>query len=119
MTASHRRAARREREAAEQLGTERVRFRPRFVAAPDVLPVVLPSGDVLQAEAKTRKRLPRLIVDALAQATRYAPGAVPVAILSQTGGAAIACLPLADFARLLGLQPPKPGEQLALLARES
>ncbi len=117
MTAAHRRAARREREAAAALGTERVRFRPRFVAAPDVLPVRLPTGDVLQAEVKTTKRAPKRVLDALEQARKYTPDAIPVAVISQTGGAAIACLPLADFVRLLGLKDPKPGEQLALLGR--
>lgn len=117
MSAAHRRGARRELEASKALGTKRVRFRPRYVAAADVLPVRLPSGDVLQAEVKTTKRAPKRILDALAQARRYAPGAIPVAIFSQTGGAAIACVPLADFVRLLKLQEPQPGQQLCLLAK--
>jgi hypothetical protein len=79
----------------------------------------LPTGDVLQAEVKSTKRAPKRILDALEQARRYAPSAVPVAVFSQTGGPAIACLPLADFVRLLGLKEPKPGEQLALLGRSS
>lgn len=107
MSVAHKRAARREREAATALGTERVRHRPRYVSAPDTLPVRLPSGDVLQPEVKTRKRLPRLIVDALTQAMRYQADAIPVAVISETGGHAIACLPLEDLARLLGLQPQR------------
>lgn len=115
MSATSKRAARRELEAAQKLGTERVRFRPRYVAAPDILPVRLPSGDVLQAEIKTTKRAPKRVLDAIAQARRYAPAAIPIAIISQFGGEAIACCPLNDFCRLLGLQPPKPGQQLSLL----
>jgi hypothetical protein len=119
VSVTSRRAARRELEAAKVLGTERVRWRPRYVSAPDVLPVRLPSGDVLQAEVKTTRCAPKRILAALAQARKYAPSAVPVAVFSQTGGEAIACVPLADFARLLGLQVPKAGQQLALLGTKA
>src|SRR5438105_7250232 len=47
------RSASRERQAAELLGTTRTR-RSRYESAPDVAPVTLPCGIVLQAEVKTR-----------------------------------------------------------------
>jgi hypothetical protein len=72
-------------------------------------------GSIVQPEIKTRKRIPALIGDALAQAERYTPSAFPIAITSETGGHAIACLPLDAFARLVGIRSPKPGEQLSLL----
>ena len=103
MTAPHRRAARREREAADVLGGERVRYRPRYVSAPDVRAVVLPSGVVLSVEVKTRKRLPSLLAAALEQARRYQPSAVPCAVVSETGGRALAVLDLRDLALLVGL----------------
>jgi len=43
----------------------------------------------------------------------YAPGAVPVAVISDVGGEAVACLPLVAFARLLGVAPARLG-QIAL-----
>ena len=116
MRAKHLRAAAREIETAKAFGTTSV-HRSRYASAPDVLGVRLYSGEVLQPEVQTRKRAPQLITSALAQARRYAPSAIPVAVVSQTGGEAIACLPLRDFVRLLGLQDPKLGQQLALLAK--
>lgn len=103
MALAHQRAARLERTAAKTLGTKRVTHRPRYQPAPDVEAIELPSGERLQAEAKSRKRLPRLIVDALAQAQRYARGAAPLAVLRQHGGKAIGCMWLDDLARLLGV----------------
>lgn len=112
---THRRAARREREAAELLGTKRVRRR-RGERAPDVLPLRLPNGDAIQAEVKSgMRRVPRSIAKALEQAEGYAPDAIPLAVFSDVGGAAIACMPLREFARLLGLQPERLGVQLPLL----
>lgn len=106
--------SRREREAARALGSRRV-VRHRGQSAPDVAPVVLPGGEVLQPEVKHRKRLPRLLADALSQALRYEPGATPVAIVSEHRGAALAVLRLADFARLVGveLDVPKPRRRRA------
>jgi hypothetical protein len=95
------------------LGTRRVQ-RSRFQRAPDVEAVRLPSGETLQPEVKTRARAPRLVLDALDKARAYLPGAIPVAVISQTGGEAIACLPLRDLARLLGITAAVAGEQLAL-----
>lgn len=105
MSATSRRSAARERQAAELLGTKRV-HRSRYQRAPDVEPVVLPSGEVLSCEVKTRKRLPALLRDALAQAKRYAPStsAVPIAVISEFGGEPIACLSLRALRRLLGLE---------------
>lgn len=117
MSAQSRRAANRERQAARALKTERVVFRPRYKPAPDVLPVRLPSGETLSPEVKTRKRLPKVITAALEQARRYCPSGIPVAVVSQTGGAALVALSLKDFCRLVGLQQSQPGQQLALLAR--
>jgi hypothetical protein len=116
VTAPHRRAAARERQAAKLLRTERVRYRPRYAKAPDLLPVRLADGTTLQPEVKTRARLPRWLVDALAQAAGYLPSAVPLVVLSATGGPPLAVLPLADLARLLGLQPTEGGAQLPLAA---
>lgn len=107
MTAAHRRAAAREREAAKVLKTTRV-HRSRYQAAPDVELVQLADGVRLVVEVKTRKRLPALLRDALAQARRYAPDAVPVAVVSETGGHALAVLELRTFAALVGLAPPPP-----------
>jgi len=102
------RGFRREREAAAILGTRRI---PRAygLSAPDVEVVQLANGERLQPEVKHRKRLPALLVDALEQARRYTPNAIPMAVVSAYGGEAIACLPLRDLARLLGIaEPPKP-----------
>lgn len=117
MTAAHRRAAAREREAAKVLKTTRVR-RSRYQAAPDVELVQLADGARLSVEVKTRKRLPALLRAALAQARRYAPDAVPVAVVSETGGTALAVLELKAFAALVGLAPPPPPPAQAALATE-
>jgi len=102
---AHTRAARREREAAKELGTVRV-HRSRFESAPDVRPVLLACGLTLQPEVKTRARLPALLRQALAAARRYLPDAVPVAVVSESGGEAIACLPLRAFAVIAGIREP-------------
>lgn len=102
--------SRREREAAKALGGVRV-VRHRGQRAPDVAPITLPTGEVLQPEVKHRKRLPRLLAAALTQALGYTPGAVPVAVVSEHRGTALAVLRLADFARLVGVElnvPEKP-----------
>lgn len=103
MSAPLRRAARREREAAEILGTKRV-HRHRFESAPDLPVVTLPNGERIQGEVKTRARLPQVITAAIRQARGYAPDAIPLAIISEKRGEAIACLPLRDLARLLGIE---------------
>lgn len=99
---------RRERSAAKALRTTRT-VRARGESAPDMAPVVLPDGTVLQGEVKYRAKLPRLLADALAQARRYSPTAEPLAIVSERGGRQLAVLELSTLARLLGLSidPPK------------
>ncbi len=105
---------RREREAARALGGVRV-VRQRGERAPDVAPITLASGEVLQPEVKHRKRLPRLLAAAIAQALGYSPAAVPVAVVSEHRGGALAVLRLADFARLVGvaIDVPKPRRKRA------
>ncbi|MBL8720118.1 MAG: hypothetical protein JNL79_29295 [Myxococcales bacterium] len=98
------RAARREREAAKVLGARRV-VRQIGESAPDVTPVTLPSGLVLQAEVKSTKRPPKLVLDALEQARAYRSDAVPLVVVAPFGGEMIACLPLSAFAQIAGLQP--------------
>lgn len=111
----HRRAARRERQAAELLGTRRV-VRSRYQSAPDVEPVTLPCGLVLMPEVKTRKALPVLLVKALEQARGYGPkGSVPAAVLSATGGEPVIVLGLRAFRVIAGLEgPAEAGPQLPL-----
>lgn len=115
MSAQHRRAARRERQAARLLGTERV-HRGRYERAPDVKPVRLPCGLVLVPEVKTRARLPALVTKALEQAKGYGPkGAVPAAVLSATGAEPLIVLPLRAFRVVAGLEgPPAEDPQTAL-----
>jgi hypothetical protein len=118
MTKVHQRAARREGQLADALGTERVKHRPRFQKAPDVLPVRLPGGFVLQGESKSRKKLPAWLVAAVEQAAGYTPGALPLVSLYALGSTeALAVLRLRDLCLLLGLAPPPAGEQLSLAAR--
>ncbi len=114
MAATHRRWSRREREAAEILGTKRV-HRSRFEVAPDVERVVAPNGRGVQAEVKTRKRLPAWLTDWLAQAARYSlPGDAAVVVVSETGGRALAVTWAEDFADLTGLKPKALPPQQAL-----
>jgi hypothetical protein len=113
MSAQHARAARRERQAAELLGSKRVRRRP-YERAPDVEPVKLGDGTVLVPESKTRGKLPKWIVGAVEQARGYLPGAVPLVVLSQTGGEPLGLLPLRDLSRLLGIRTEGAETQLPL-----
>lgn len=111
MSAMHARAARRERQTAKVLGTERVR-RKRGERAPDIRPIELPNGARLQAEVKSRKRLPALVTAALRQATGYTPDAIPLVAIYEKGARdGVACVPLSRFAALVGLDIealPKP-----------
>jgi hypothetical protein len=105
MTAA-RRAARRERQAAELLGTRRV-LRGRFDSAPDVEPVTLPCGVRLVVEVKTRAKLPALVTGALAQAAGYgARGDVAAAVLSATGAEPVIVLAVRAFRRIAGIPSP-------------
>lgn len=108
------RGARRELEAATLLGSTRV-HRKRGQRAPDVVPVRFENGAVVVPESKTRKALPKWLKAALSQARGYHRGAIPLVVLSETGGQALAVLPLVDLAQLVGLRAPKDGEQLLLL----
>jgi hypothetical protein len=108
MTAAHRRAARRELEAAKALFGRR-QLRWRFDSIGDLEPVELLCGVVIQVEVKARKRLPKLLTAALEQARRYEPNAIPVAVISEFGGQALAVLPLHAFAHIAGVSPVKVG----------
>jgi hypothetical protein len=114
-----RRAAARERQGAEILGTKRVVRRSRYESAPDNLPVLLKCGETIQPESKTREQLPKWLVDAIAQCRRYAPTAIPVVYISGLGGEPLALLPLRDFARLVGITEPRSGAQLTLGAPDT
>jgi hypothetical protein len=117
MTLASRRGARREREAAALLGSKRV-LRERGERAPDVVPLRFANGTVVVPESKTRAKLPKWINAAIEQARRYHRGAVPLVVLSETGGPPLALLPLADLAMLVGLRDPRAGKQLLLLGAE-
>lgn len=108
------RAADRERRCARILGTTRV-VRKTKGRAPDVVAFRLENGDVVQPEVKNgMKRCPRVLVKALQQALSYTPGAVPMAVFSDVGGQEVACVPLKDLARWIGVAPEKLGVQLSL-----
>jgi hypothetical protein len=100
-----RRAARRELEAARSFGVRRTQYRLQFESRPDIELVRLPCGVTLTVEVKSRKRLPRLIAKALAQAQAYEPAAVPAVVISELGGEALAVLPLRVFCRIAGIEP--------------
>lgn len=106
MSLPQNRAAAREREAAKIFGSKRfVRTTPKG-RAPDVLPFTLETGEIVQPEVKNgMKRLPRELVKALEQARSYAPDAVPMAVFSDVGGEAIACVPAKALARWLKVAP--------------
>lgn len=107
------RGTRLERRTARILRTERV-TRARGKSAPDVVAVRDRAGEAYQPECKSgARRLPAVVRKALEQARGYAPDAIPVAVIADVGGEAIACLPLVAFARLLGVAPGRLG-QLAL-----
>jgi hypothetical protein len=88
--------------------------RSRYERAPDVQPVRLPDGTVLQPESKTRGKLPRWILEAVEQARGYLAGAVPLVVLSETGGEPLGMMPLRDLSRLLGLRGDVRAAQLTL-----
>ncbi len=107
MTRHHARAARRERQAARALGTQRV-VRERGESAPDALPARLPSGAVLQLEVKERAAPLRVVSRWFEQCAGYAaPGALPVLVVFATGqhaDDALVVVRLADFRRAVGLE---------------
>ena len=89
--------------AASVPGAVRVKCRGRFEASPDILPIALPGGELLQLECKRRKAVPAYVTKGVAQCRRYSPDAVPVVVLREDRGEAFAVLPLADLVRLVGL----------------
>ena len=107
MTRHHARAARRERQAAQALGTQRV-VRERGESAPDALPARLPSGAVLQLEVKERAAPLRVVSRWFGQCAGYAaPGAIPALVVFATGQRAddaLVVMRLADFRRAVGLE---------------
>jgi hypothetical protein len=105
MSTSHDRARSLEKRTAKLLKTQRVKHRPRFKSAPDMLPVTLASGAVLQPEAKKRKTIPAYVREGLDQCRRYTPDAVPCVVIEQRRGEPIACVPLALLVQLLGIAP--------------
>ena len=108
MTRHHARAARREHQAAEAIGSTRVR-RDRGESAPDVMPARLPCGATVQLEVKERAAPLRTVARWLAQCERYAlPGVLPVLVVFATGesaGDALVVLRMKDFRRVAGLAP--------------
>ena len=111
MSAAHRRAASLEQHVADALGGERVKYRPRYMSAPDIRPIRLKDGSEIQVEAKTRKRLPAIVLEALRQAERYARGAIPVGVIREKGGRALAVLWLPHLASLLNIPQPEAPER--------
>jgi len=107
VTRHHARAARRERQAAQALGTQRV-VRERGESAPDALPARLPSGAVLQLEVKERAAPLRVVSRWFGQCAGYAaPGAIPALVVFATGQRAddaLVVMRLADFRRAVGLE---------------
>ena len=87
-----------EARAAKALGGHRYVRADHLESAPDVVDV--PGWC---PEVKYRRRLPRLVVDALGQAARYAIlGQRPVAVLFERGSrVGLAVLRLEDFAELV------------------
>ena len=88
-----------ERAIARRLGGHRVGNTGR--GTPDVV------SSSLAAEVKTRKALPRWVLDAVAQAVRNAPdGRLPVVVLHEKHkrhDGDLVLLRLADFERLAGV----------------
>lgn len=104
MSTVSRRAARRELEAAKSFGVRRTQYRLRFDSRPDIELVRLACGVTLSVEVKSRKQLPKLLTNALAQAQRYEPAAHPAVVISELGGEALVVLPLRVFREIAGLR---------------
>ncbi len=115
MSAASKAADRAEERAAKALGAVRQGGKMKRQAVADLAPFRAPCGTLLVTEVKSRKRLPRLIVDALVQAQRYAPAAEPVAVLFERGQrAGLVVLSLDLFRKLTGISPPAAQLDLAL-----
>lgn len=107
MSNASRRAARLEERTADVLHTTRVHRKSYRESAPDVAPITLASGLVVMPECKSRAKVPRIIRQALEQAAKYLPDCVPLAVIRQTGGRAVACLWIEDLARVTGIRDPE------------
>ncbi len=105
VTAAHDRGAALEEAVARLVHGARVKGRPRYLGGPDVWAIALPCGRLIQLEAKHRKAIPAYVREGLVQCRRYSPDAVPCVVIREYRGEMIACLPLADFAELVGLRP--------------
>jgi hypothetical protein len=94
---------RHERETAKALGGER-HVRSNFSeSAVDV------EHPVFSVECKYRKRLPKLMTDAMAQAASYTSEKIPLAVLKEKGRrGAFAILRLDDFKNILTNGPGLP-----------
>jgi hypothetical protein len=112
---SHDRGRRGEQRVEKITGAKRVKNRPRFARMPDFWPLRLACGEVIQLESKAGENaVPKKVAKDIKQAASYAPNAIPVAVYSNVGGEAVACLPLEAFARLLGLREDDGSGQLVL-----
>ena len=113
--ATQARASRRERQAAEALGSSRVQ-RERYESAPDVRPVTTPAGITVIPEIKSRLNPPKTIARWVRQAESYTtPGQHGVVIVfgkNQTLQESLVCMTWNAFAALTGLA--KPAAQLAI-----
>jgi hypothetical protein len=117
MSAASKAADRAEERAAKALGAVRQGGKMKRRPVADLAPFRTPDGTLITTEVKSRKRLPRLLVDALAQAQRYAPGAEPLAVLFERGQrSGLVVLSLDLFRRLTGISPPAAQLDLALSA---
>jgi len=122
MARSHDRGRRGEERVEAITGAKRVKFRPRYAKAPDFWPLVLPTtGETLQLESKAGENVvPKKVAKAIKQARGYTPNAVPCAVFADVGGEEpIACLPLRDLARLLGLRVDERDDGQLSLGRAS
>jgi hypothetical protein len=107
-----------ERRAATLVKTKRNTWRGRHERKSDMPPVRASNGDAVQCDAKSRRAgLPQWIVAGLAECRAYSPDAIPCLLVYPLGGEAVAILPAAALARLAGIRPPEPGEQLVLASR--
>jgi hypothetical protein len=112
MTSAGRRGAYAEELVARALGGQRVLRRPRFASLPDIQPIRLPQGHVLQVEVKAgHNRFPLWLLAALEQATRYARrcGGMPAVAICAMGGPRLVVMKLEDFVRLIGIEESDDG----------
>jgi hypothetical protein len=115
MSKASRHANAAEEKTSDLFGVERLGGTRKKRAVADTRPVRLADGRMLQPEVKSRKNLPKLLTEALAQAKRYAPTAEPVAVFYAYGDPnGVAVLDARLFAELVGLRDAEAGAQLSL-----